>query len=193
MDPCRGTAAFAARVPRRLAWSPVPDGDLDRIFAALDASGARYLVVGGVAVVLHGHPRFTADLDLVLALDPDNLSRALPALEALGYRPRAPVSLTQFVDPAQRQLWIDEKSMTVFSLWSPQLPATEIDLFAAEPLPFEAAYRRALRADLGATTATVASLRDLIALKRSAGRPQDLEDASALEAIERALAEGDGD
>jgi Nucleotidyl transferase AbiEii toxin, Type IV TA system len=170
----------------------VPDGDLDRIFAALEASGSRYLVVGGVAVVLHGHPRFTADLDLVLALDPDNLARALPALEALGYRPRAPVALAQFADPGERQRWIDEKAMTVFSLWSPELPATEIDLFAAEPLPFEAAHARALRADLGATTATVASLADLIALKRSAGRPQDLEDVSALEAIARALEQGDG-
>jgi Nucleotidyl transferase AbiEii toxin, Type IV TA system len=150
-------------------------------------------VVGGVAVVLHGHPRFTADLDLVLALDPDNLARALPTLEALGYRPRAPVSLAQFADPVQRQLWIDEKSKTVFSLWSPQLPATEIDLFAAEPLPFEAAYRRALRADLGTATATVASLTDLIALKRRAGRPQDLADIAALEAIEGALEDDDGD
>lgn len=171
----------------------MPDGDLDRIFAALGASGARYLVVGGVAVVLHGHPRFTADLDLVLALDAGNLARALPALEALGYRPRAPVSLAVFADPAQRRRWIDEKAMTVFSLWSPQLPATEIDLFAAEPIPFEAAYRRALRADLGATSVTVASLADLIALKRGAGRPQDLEDVAALEAIGRELRDPDGD
>ena len=66
----------------------MPDGDLDRIFAALETSGVRYLVVGGVAVVLHGHPRFTADLDLVLSLDDDNLARALPALEDFRYRPR---------------------------------------------------------------------------------------------------------
>jgi hypothetical protein len=171
----------------------VADGELDRIFAALEASAARYLVVGGVAVVLHGHPRFTADLDLVLALDPGNLARALPALEALGYRPRAPVSLAEFADPLQRRQWVEEKGLTVFSLWSPQLPATEIDLFATEPLPFEAAYRRALRADLGATTVTVASLRDLIALKRGAGRPQDVADVAALEAIERELEAGDAD
>ena len=169
------------------------DGDLDRIFVALETSGVRYLVVGGVAVVLHGHPRFTADLDLVLSLDADNLARALPALEALGYRPRAPVSLIEFADPGQRRRWIEEKGMTVFSLSSPQLPATEIDPFASEPLPFEAAYRRALRADLGTTTVTVVSLRDLIALKRGAGRAQDLEDVAALEAIERELEDGDGD
>jgi hypothetical protein len=83
-------------------------------------------------------------------------------VEALGYRPRAPVTLAQFADPEQRRAWIEEQWMTVFSLWSPAMPATEIDLFAAEPFPFEAAYQRALRADLGTTTVTVASLRDLM-------------------------------
>ena len=42
--------------------------DFEIIFQALEQAGARYLTVGGVAVVLHGTPRFTADLDLVLDL-----------------------------------------------------------------------------------------------------------------------------
>ncbi len=163
----------------------MPAGDLERILAALANSGARYLVVGGVAVVLHGHPRFTADLDLVLALDPANLRRALDALARLGYRPRAPVSLDAFLDPATRVRWIEEKGLTVLSLWSSELPATEVDIFASEPFPFDAAYERAVRADLGSVLVTVVSLPDLIALKRSAGRPQDLEDIRSLEAIAR--------
>lgn len=160
-------------------------GDLERIFTALADSGARYLVVGGVAVVLHGHPRFTADLDLVLALDPANLRRALDALAGLAYRPRAPVSLDAFLDPDTRARWIEEKGLTVLSLWSPDLPATEVDLFASEPFSFDAAYERAVRADLGGLVVTVVGLADLIALKRSAGRPQDLEDIRSLEAIAR--------
>ena len=161
--------------------------DLEQIFSALEQSGARYLVVGGVAVVLHGHPRFTADLDLVLAMDSANLRRALDALSQLGYRPRAPVSSDEFLDPATRKRWIEEKHMTVLSFSSPAIPTTEVDLFASEPFPFEAAYQRALRADLQGIVVTVASLPDLIALKRSAGRPQDLEDVEILEAIEREL------
>jgi hypothetical protein len=164
--------------------------DLERIFAALEASRARYLVVGGVAVVLHGHPRFTADLDVVIALERANLSKALRALQGLGYRPRAPVALDEFLEPEVRRSWIEEKGMT---LWSPELPATEVDVFASEPFAFDAAYARALRADLGATTVPVASLVDLIELKRRAGRPQDLEDVRALEAIARETGEaGDG-
>ncbi len=161
----------------------MPPSDLERIFAALEASGARYLIVGGVAVVLHGHPRFTADLDLVLALDPANVDATLGALEELGFRPRAPVSLRAFADPGQRAEWQQTKGLTVFSLWSAGLPGTEIDLFVADPLPFEPAWARRLRADLGGLSVNVASLSDLVDMKRRAGRPQDLEDVRHLEAI----------
>ena len=161
--------------------------DLERIFGALEAAGARYLVVGGVAVVLHGHLRFTADLDLILALDEANVDAALSALESLGYRSRAPVPLRAFVDPAQRADWERTKGLTVFSLWSAKLPGTEIDLFVSDPLPFEPAWERRMRAHLGPISVNVASLADLIEMKRRAGRPQDLEDVRQLEAIAREL------
>lgn len=162
-----------------------PRGDLERIFAALEQAGVRYLVVGGVAVVLHGHPRLTADLDLVIALDPANVRGAVDALAALGYRPRAPVPLSAFADPEQRRAWIAEKGLTVLSLTSPELPLTEVDLFATEPLPFEPAHARALSVTIGGVRVTAASLDDLIQLKRAAGRPKDLADVDALEAIRR--------
>lgn len=60
------------------------------IFRALAAAGVRFLVVCGLAVVAHGFVRFTADVDLVLDLSPDNARRAIEALQSLGYRPRAP-------------------------------------------------------------------------------------------------------
>jgi hypothetical protein len=166
-------------------------GDLERIFAALSRAGTRYLVVGGVAVVLHGHPRFTADLDLVLALDPGNARAAIGALRGLGYRPRAPVSLDDFSDARTRERWIEEKRLTVLSLWSEELPLTDVDLFVAEPFPFAPAFSRALRANLGSVTVSVASLEDLIALKRAAARPKDLEDVRALEEIARARGENE--
>ena len=163
------------------------ENDFDLVFAALAKRKVRYLVVGGVAVVLHGVPRFTADIDLVLALDRANVLAALDALAALAYRPRAPVPLLDFADPSLRRDWIEEKGLTVFSLWSPDHPATEIDLFIEEPFPFEEVFARATRVDLGANYVTVASVADIIELKRRADRPKDHED------IERliALAEGE--
>jgi hypothetical protein len=143
----------------------------------------RYLVVGGVAVVLHGVPRFTADIDLVLALDRANVIAALEALAALDYRPRSPVPLRDFADPSLRREWIEAKGLTVFCLWSPKHPATEIDLFIEEPFPFDEVFARATWVDLGANSVTVASIADLVALKRQADRPKDREDIERLLAL----------
>ena len=170
--------------------SLVTPSDFEAIFTALQQAGIRYLVVGGVAVVLHGHARFTADLDLVVALDPDNARAAMEALAALGYRPRAPVNAAAFADPILRAEWVSEKGMTVFSLWSPRHPATEIDVFVEEPFPFGDALARATWADLGSVRIAVASIADLIALKRIAGRPKDLEDIRALESLQQERDDG---
>lgn len=157
--------------------------DFDLVFQALAERKVRYLVVGGVAVVLHGHPRLTSDIDIVLAMDDSNILAAMGALGSLGYRPRAPVPAEAFADPAIRGGWIADEGLTVFSMWSPEHPATEIDLFVEEPFPFDNAYARALHANLSTTEVTVASIEDLIALKTRAARAKDLEDVRALRAI----------
>jgi len=146
-------------------------GDLGRIFAALHEARVRYLVVSGVAVVLHGHARFTADLDLILALDPPNVLAAVKALGSLGYRPRAPVDAAQLADPTARREWIEKKGMRVFSLWSPQLPATEIDLFVEEPFPFKEGFGRAVQADLGGIQVPVAAIQDISGFGRYQKKP----------------------
>ena len=69
-------------------------------------------------MVLHGHLRTTADLDLVVALDEGNARRAIRALESLGFRPRAPVPASQFADATARAGWIESKGLPVFSMWS---------------------------------------------------------------------------
>jgi hypothetical protein len=163
---------------------------ISRILAALNQRGVRYVVVGGVAVVLHGHLRFTADLDLVLALDRENVLAAIAALQGLGFQPRPPVPAAQFAEPEARALWVREKGMTVFSLWSPALPGTDVDLFAEEPMPFPELAARARSVTLATTVVPVASIPDLIALKRAAGRSTDLEDIEALEKIALSLEGG---
>jgi hypothetical protein len=168
-------------------------GSVVAIVEALNAAGVRYLVVGGLAVVAHGYVRFTADLDLVLDMSPENLRAATDALDGLGYRPRAPVPIRDFADAAKREEWIREKGLTVFSMWSAAHAATEIDLFAAPPFgDFSAAYARAARrAVSGGVAAPFASLDDLVELKRAAGRPKDLDDVERLLAI-RGDGGGDG-
>jgi hypothetical protein len=156
---------------------------IEDVLATLEAAGVRYLVVGGVAVVLHGHLRTTADLDLVVALDHENAVQTVSALKGLGFTPRAPVPIEQFADASARSSWVEDKGLTVFSVWSGRFPGLEIDLFVQEPLDFEAAWARRVVVQLGNTRAAVAALEDLLAMKRAAGRPQDVADVDALEAL----------
>lgn len=154
---------------------------VEAIIRALNGANVRYLVVGGLAVVAHGHARFTGDVDLVLDLDPANALRAVEALAALDYRPRAPVPIREFADPAKRGAWVATKGLTVFSLASPAHPATEVDLFVEAPFDFAAVHGRAVRFEVApGLAATFIARADLIAMKRSAGRPVDLDDARVL-------------
>jgi len=158
-------------------------GRIEHVFGLLNDAGVRYLVVGGVAVVLHGHLRTTADLDLVLELEPENVRAAIAVLAADGYRPRAPVRFEDFADPATRRSWIEDKNLEVFSLWHADIPGFEIDLFASVPFDFSTVYVRRIDVPVGRTHAPVIALDDLIELKRAAGRNRDLDDVQALLAL----------
>lgn len=162
------------------------------VFSALEAAGVRYVVVGGLAVVLHGHPRLTADVDIVLDLAPEAARRAMEALAYLGLKARAPVDLRDFSDPRRREAWIAEKGMKVFSLYSPANPLLSLDLFVRDPIPFEELWARSEKIDLGRASVRIASIDDLIEMKRAAGRQRDLSDIEALEAL-KAAREGPSD
>ncbi|PWB79646.1 MAG: hypothetical protein C3F08_06225 [Candidatus Methylomirabilota bacterium] len=158
-------------------------GEIESILDALNRAGVRYLIVGGVAVVLHGYLRTTADLDLIIQLERDNVLKAVRALQDHQYRPRAPVSAEDFAEQQIREQWIQDKGLEVFTLWSPAHPTLELDLFVSEPFDFDAVYARALHVPLEKTEATVIAFDDLIALKRGVGRPRDLDDIAALESL----------
>ena len=65
--------------------------DLRDLCRALNAAGARYVVVGGFAIRAAGYGRLTMDIDLVVAGDRDNESRVFDALATLPDRlPAAP-------------------------------------------------------------------------------------------------------
>lgn len=153
----------------------------ETIVRSLDEAGIRYLVAGGLAVNAHGYMRLTKDIDVVLDLRPDNVERALTALEGLGYRPAVPVAAARFADPEQRQRWIREKDMKVFQLWSGDHPETPIDLFVEEPFPFDEEFEQALVKSLyGTVEVRFVSLGTLIRMKEAAGRAQDRLDVEHL-------------
>lgn len=161
---------------------------LSTLFKALEEGNVRYMVAGGLAVAAHGYLRFTADIDIILEMSNKNLQAAIDIFKEFGYRPRAPVDIEEFADPEKREQWVREKGLTVFSLWSPEHIATEIDLFIEEPIAFEDAYKRRKFFKVAeGVEASFIGLDDLITLKKTAGRTQDLQDIEKLEAIREEL------
>lgn len=164
---------------------------LEALFGALERVGARYLVAGGLAVLAHGFLRMTLDVDLVLDLAPPHPRPALAAFRELELRPLVPVRLEEFANADARQSWIRDKHARVFQLWSELHPTLRVDLFLEAPFDFDAAHRRRHRAEISpGLEVSFVAIDDLLAMKRAAGRPQDLADLHRLEKIRRAAQEG---
>ena len=157
----------------------------EELFRGLAAARIRYVVVGGVALVLHGVVRFTADLDLLVALDPENLDAFLEAMEDLGYKPKLPLRAKAFADPQMRAEWKEMRGMHVFTFYHPQRPVELVDVFIDEPIDFAAVERdRQIFTARGVEIPAI-SIPHLKQLKALSGRPQDLADIQALEDLER--------
>ncbi len=154
------------------------------VFEALDDLQVRYVVVGGLATVLHGYARLTADIDLIVDLEPQEVRKGIDALIKYGMIPRLPVDPYDFAEPDIRRHWVEEKNMRVFSMWKPDEPLVSVDLFAEHPIEFDLIWSRAEVVALGPVSVRIASIPDLIALKRLANRPQDLIDIEKLTEIQ---------
>jgi hypothetical protein len=159
---------------------------LQAVVRALSAAKVRYLIVGGLAVNAHGYERLTRVVDVVIGLEPENIVRGLRVLLELGYRASIPVTPEAFADAVNRQAWRNEKNMTVLRLWSDLHRRTPVDVFVYEPFDFAEEYAAATWKEIGGELKTaVVRYETLIAMKRSAARPQDLADVAELEEIQR--------
>jgi len=155
------------------------------LFQALEREGVRYLLVGGVAVNLHGAERLTMDIDIMLALDAENLQRFLAAIKPLGLRPaNALVTLEQFCDPAAVDSWIRDKHMLAFQLRPSAGNGPSLDILVKPVVPFDAAYARRVRMDADGVQVSVAATVDLVALKSGTNRDIDRADIRALQRLD---------
>lgn len=157
------------------------------VFKALSKAKVKYVVAGGVAVVLHGDRRHTDDLDLYVLLEKKNLERFFGALKSTGYSPKAPVTKEQFIDNEQRERWKKEKGMIVFSFFERKPPFKLIDMFVNEPIKFEEIYKRKIKVKIGDIKVPVISIDHLIRLKEQAGRDRDKNDIIQLVELKRLL------
>lgn len=153
------------------------------LFKALNDADVQYIVVGGLATVLHGYARLTADIDLVINLNQQEAEKAIKAITAIGLQPRLPVDPMQFTDAATREFWIKDKNMLVFSFYQADNPLMVLDIFVKEPYPFQQMAERAVHMDIGGITVPVCAITDLIAMKKKSARPKDLEDIKYLQGL----------
>lgn len=161
----------------------LPDFDPWALIGRLNQEGVDFVVIGGIAAVAHGSAQFTQDLDVCYSTEPENLERLGTALVALGARLRGVAEDVPFV-PDGRTL----RRTQVLTLDTPFGP---FDVLAA-PSGFPG-YRilaeNAVPTVIREVAFRIASLDDLIAMKRAAGRPKDLIAVEELEAIRRILRE----
>lgn len=151
-----------------------------QIFREFEETGVQYLVVGGVAVNLHGYSRFTGNLDILLALDKENLQNVASIMERMGFAKRFPIELTDLAKEDQVRKWLTEKNMTAFAFISNRLPQFSLDVLAAESLRFpELDGRKEVKCASGINIPVI-SIDDLVGMKREANREKDLIDIEAL-------------
>ncbi len=154
------------------------------VFITLNRRLVRYVVTGGIALVLHGVVRMTADLDIIIDLEQENIDRFLSAMHDLGYKPKIPVPPEEFKDPMKRREWKDEKNMVVFSFFNPQKPFQVIDVFIENPIPFNEIDKEKTIITAGDISIPIVSINLLKKLKKISGRAQDMADISALNDLE---------
>lgn len=153
------------------------------LFKALNDADVQYIVVGGIATILHGYVRATADIDLVVDLHIEEATKVISVLTEAGYIPKVPVQAIEFADERKRTQWINEKGMQVFSMYRPDNPLLTIDLFVKQPISYEELKTRAVTMELEGIKVRVCSIDDLITMKKIAGRDKDLADIEQLTKI----------
>ena len=155
------------------------------IFAGLNKARVKYLVVGGIAVVLYGVNRATWDVDVAVHLTVPNLKRLDKALQRLGFSRRVPASVLGLADPRIRRQWTVDKGMRVYSYLENTPPQRTIDVMVQPLRDFDALYRRRTTKRADGVAIPLVPVRTLAAMKRRAGRPQDLQDLRDLRQLKK--------
>ncbi len=157
--------------------------DFKSIFQELNKQKIDYFVVGGLAVNFHGVPRMTYDIDIMILLEAENVSKLVAKLTKWGYRPKVPINPKELTDEAKRKSWIQGKGMKAINFYSDVLPIGEIDIVFDSPIPYNELKGRAVIIEIEGEKIPTVSIHDLIKLKQKSGRKQDIADVEYLKII----------
>lgn len=141
--------------------------DFKEFIQSLNDNRVRYLVVGGYAVALHGHPRYTKDIDIWIEMSPENAANVIGALEQFGFTSLG-LRETDFLTPGQ-----------VIQLGQ---PPNRIDLLCSvSGVDFATCYESRVIVEIEGVPVNFIGLDDLRKNKAASGRYQDLADLENLE------------
>ncbi len=125
------------------------------------------------------------DVNITVAMNPDNLAALIEAARELKLSPVLPVSLESLHDLGLLRQWRAEHHLEEFALRTPDLAGVTVDVLLFPPVEFAVMAPRADVFKVAGTNIRVVSIDDLIALKQAVGRPIDLADVEHLQRIKK--------
>lgn len=157
--------------------------DYYEIFKRFNELKIDYIVVGGLAVNLHGVPRMTYDIDIMIKLNKRNLSKLINQLLKWGYRLKIPLNPLELTDERKLKKWTEEKNLKAINFYNEKEPLAEIDIVLTSPIPYEKLKSNSVYIKLFDQKIPVIGLKDLIYIKSRTGRAQDKADVESLKKI----------
>ena len=157
------------------------------ILERLYKSKVRYLIAGGLSVNLYGVPRVTQDIDIVIAMDRENVLKITSLLKELGYVSRLPVNPDDLANPDKVKDWIENKNLKAFSFYHKKDNYKVIDIMLVHPLGFEKSFETRTVKKVKDIEIYLASIDDVIKMKEFSGRTQDLSDIEMLNKVRKYL------
>lgn len=140
---------------------------LSQVGSSLRRHGLPYMVIGGQALLLHGEPRLTRDIDITLGVGPEHLTAVLAVLKDLSLQP-LPEDVESFVRETMVLPAVDKTT------------GIRIDfIFSFTPYEQEA-IKRAQKVALRNGKVNFAAAEDLVIHKIFAARARDIEDAKSV-------------
>lgn len=148
------------------------------VFKALNKEKIKYLVIGGMAVNLHGFTRMTLDLDLIISLDELNRAKFYKIMKYLNYKTKKQKLAENLLLHSN-----NPQKTKVVTFFRDEFEL--IDVFVENPVNFDKAYKNKKIFKYNKISIPTLPLNLLIDMKRKIGRERDLIDAGYLEEIRK--------
>jgi len=154
--PCGKLSMATIRLPQ----------DFKEFLKLLKEHEVRYLLIGGYAVGFHGYPRATADMDIWVAIHPENANKIVTVLKEFGFD----------LPELSPNLFLQEKQIIRMGV-----PPVKLEISTSiSGVEFDACYEKRIVAELDGVEVNLIGLNDLKVNKKASGRSKDITDLENL-------------